>query len=273
MAGCRNTFGCVVLMFLLGNLGGAAERDVAINGIAADFWNAGEPGFSLAVVHKGELVFKNGYGLADVKNVLPIEADSSFRLASVSKQFTGLCIAMLAERGKLSLDDDIRKHLKVPWEGVTIAHLVYHSSGIPDYIDLIYRKWKSDTRPRNTDGIRLLNQHKPKLRFVPGRKHEYSNSGYIMLASIIEKVSGQTLPAFMQANIFGPLEMTHTQVWTPKARIHKRVFGYSERKKAKTFRLDDEDLANDFYGDGGIYSTAEDMAKWALALRSPKLLK
>jgi len=253
----------------------AAAQDKTIDSIAREYQIKDGPGFSLAVVHKGELVFKNGYGLADVKNTVAIEADSSFRLASVTKQFTALCIAMLAERGKLKFDDDITLYLKVPWKGVTIQHLVYHTSGVPDYIDMMYKNWKQKKRPVNADAIRLFTQYKMKLDFAPGKKHEYSNTGYILLASIIEKVSGMTFPKFMQENIFTPLKMKHSVVWTPTAKIHKRVFGYSKRRRAKKFRLDDEDMVNDFYGDGAIYSTAEDMAKWAAALymHSTKLVK
>ena len=163
----------------------SSDANPKIDGIAAGYWKEGEPGFSVAVVHKGKLVYKKGYGQADVKNGVAIEADSSFRLASITKQFTALCIAMLAERGKLKFDDDITLYVDVPWKGVTIQHLVYHTSGVPDYIDMIYKKWKKKERPVNSDAIRLFNETRPKLEFSPGQKYEYSNTGYIFLASII----------------------------------------------------------------------------------------
>ena len=233
----------------------------------------GSPGFAIAVIRQGKLIYRKGYGLADIKSGQSIDVDSSFRLASVSKQFTAMAIAMLAERGKLKYEDDITLYLEqLPRKGVTIQHLIYHTSGLPDYMDMVTQHWRKEQRPVNKDLINLFSKHKPKLYFRPGDKYEYCNTGYMLLASIIEKVSGQTLAEFMRENIFKPLKMEHSQIWSPDAKLHKRVLGYSKKTKTGEFQVDDENILNNIYGDGGIYATVSDMANWAIALDGNKLV-
>lgn len=152
----------------------------------------------ILVSQKGKIVYEKANGISDYKTKKPLTIDSTFNLASVSKQFTAMGIMILKEKGKLTYNDSIMKYLpNLPYKNVTIENLVHHTSGLPDYLELVEEKWDAKKMLTNNDVVALFSKYKPKVVFTAGKKYEYSNTGYAFLASIIEKASGQTFDQFM----------------------------------------------------------------------------
>jgi CubicO group peptidase (beta-lactamase class C family) len=226
------------------------------------------PGFAVLVVRGGTVVHSRGYGLANIKDKTPITAQTAFDLASVSKQFTALAVLILHERGKLSLEDDVRKHrpeLPARSQGrqVTVRDLLQHTSGLPDYSDLV-----DETRATNEDVLEAVVRHK---RVRPaGNRHRYCNTGYVLAALVVERVSGKKLPAFLKQEVFGPLRMEHTTVCAGPARTPERARGYVRGAGGK---LHPEPGLSPIYGDGSIFTTLEDMARWDAGLLAARLVK
>jgi CubicO group peptidase (beta-lactamase class C family) len=230
----------------------------------------GAPGAAVVVVRDGKIVHRKGYGLADLETRAPVRADTPFYLASVSKQFTAMAIMLLAEQGKLSYDDPLQKFFPdfpAFGNGITLRHLLYHTSGIPDYLnDRLVEDATDFTNARVLD----LVEHLKELKFPSGERYSYSNSGYILLAVTAARVSGQPFHQFMQEHVFGPLGMRHTRVYDEsKPVIPGRARGYS--RDGDAFKLDDYHLLT--AGDGGTFSTAEDLARWDRCLYTEKLVK
>jgi len=170
------------------------------------------PGCALAIVKDGKIVYKRGYGTANLDHGIPISSSSVFNIASVSKQFTAMSVALLASQGKLSLDDDIRKHLTdfPQYENpITIRNLIYQTSGIRDYSHLMSATGIRFQDAQDEDVYRILTRQK-ELNFKPGDEYLYSNSNYFLLAQIVKKASGKSLREFAQDNILKPLGMVHT---------------------------------------------------------------
>ncbi|MGH9971179.1 MAG: serine hydrolase domain-containing protein, partial [Pyrinomonadaceae bacterium] len=192
---------------------GASDRELttAINEALEKTFKPDEPGAAVIAVKDGKVIFRKGYGLANVELGVPVEPDMVFRLGSVTKQFTAVAILMLAEQNKLSLDDDITKFLPdyaTKGHKITIEQLLTHTSGIKNYTSL--PEWLSGWRKDMTvKEIIDLFKDQP-MDFAPGERWSYSNSGYILLGAIIEKVSGQTYQEFIEKNIFTPLGMKHS---------------------------------------------------------------
>jgi CubicO group peptidase (beta-lactamase class C family) len=230
----------------------------------------GTPGAAVVVVQDGKIVHRKGYGLADLETKAPVRPDTPFYLASVSKQFTAMAIMLLAEQGKLSYDDPLRNFFPdfpAFGNGITLRHLLYHTSGIPDYLnDRLVEDATDFTNARVLD----LVEHLKELKFPPGERYSYSNSGYILLAMTAARVSGQPFHRFMQERVFGPLGMKHTRVYDEsKPVIPDRARGYS--REGDAFKLNDYHLLT--AGDGGTFSTAEDLARWDRCLYTEKLVK
>lgn len=230
------------------------------------------PGLSLAVVRDGRIVKARGYGLANVEVNAPASEDTVFEIGSVTKQFTAAAILILVEEGKVGLDDRISKYLSgVPeaWNGVTLRHLLTHTSGlqnylvVPDFPD-IHRSGASH------DEITELFFKRLQLEFQPGETWAYSNSGYLLLGNILEKVSGKSYWDFLDERIFRPLGMTATRSSEPKAIMPHRASGYEWRAAGLENR---PALAENAYAAGSIVSTVRDLAKWDAALSAGKLLK
>lgn len=240
-----------------------------------------KPGAAVLVIENGRIVYQKGYGLADLKSERAIAPDTAFDLASVTKQFTAIAILQLAERGKLNLDEPLRKffpEFPAYADKITVRHLLGHTSGLPDYIELFLKSGKLDAEgktggfePTNDDIITLLAAQKEPL-FAPGDKWEYSNSGYAVLAKIIEKAAGKSFPQFIDENIFKPLKMTQSIVFSEKKpKILNRAISY--QKKNDAYADVDYTPLNLIYGDGSLNSTLEDLAKWDAALNTEKLVK
>ncbi len=211
------------------------------------------------------------YGLADLENKVPATPDTNFRLASVTKQFTAMAIMRLADAGKLSFDDSITKYFpEFPAYGksITIRHLLNHTSGLLAYEDLILA---GTTIPVLDINVLRLLQQQDKTYFPPGSQFRYSNTGYALLALIVEQVSGQTFAAFLRQNIFQPLKMEHTLAYeSGLSTVANRAFGYTPGNDG--FTRTDQSLTSSVLGDGGIYSSVNDLFHWDQALYGDKLV-
>jgi CubicO group peptidase (beta-lactamase class C family) len=229
------------------------------------------PGASVMVIRGGKILLAKSYGLADVEAKTPCAPDTDFRLASVTKQFTAMAVMILADEGKLSLDDPITKFFpEFPGYGkdITVRHLLNHTSGLPDYEDLIPEQTSIPVLDINV--LRLVEQQS-KTYFPPGTQFRYSNTGFALLALIVEKVSGRTFASFLDRKIFTPLKMTRTLAYEQGLSVvPNRAYGYSQ--KDGTFSRTDQSLTSSVLGDGGIYSSVNDLFKWDQALYTTKLV-
>ena len=257
-----------------------AGRSAEINDYADSEIEADGPGFALAVVAEGTVVHAAGYGLADLRSGLPVAADTIFHLASCGKQFTGLGVLMLAEEGKLQPDDPVGKHLPaIAGFGprVTIRQLLHHTSGIRDLYDDdgVKAVLARCERPANADLIRTyaeLGCPMAEKGTEPGDTFSYSNSGYELLGTIIEQVSGQSYHDFFASRVFDRLDMKDT-FSVPDRRI-------DDPRCATGYRLDDRDDfveagGNEFdnlVGSGSFYTTAFDLCRYEQALRTNSLI-
>jgi CubicO group peptidase (beta-lactamase class C family) len=227
-------------------------------------WNrADSPGAAVVVVKDGAVVYQRCYGSANLESRTPITSETAFDVASVAKQFTGLAIAMLIEQGKLSLDDDIRKHLPdVPDFGkpITIRHLLHHTSGLRDWPETLGLSGVDWGAPITMDTILEMVRHQRELDFMPGEEQQYCNTSYNLLAATVAKVTGKSFRAWTDANLFQPLGMKHTHFCEdPTKLIVHRAESYSPADE-KTYSRDISQLAAQ--GSSSLFTTAEDMAKW-----------
>ena len=183
-----------------------------IDHLFEQFTESGSPGCALGVMQKGELVYRQGYGLANLEYGVPITPSTIFHVASMSKQFTAMAVGMLASWGRLALDDDIRDYLPdVPDFGrpITIRHLLHHTSGLrSDLMLLIMAGYRLEDLIANDDVMVLIARQR-ELNFQPGEKFSYCGSGYLLLALLVERVSGKSFAQFCQEQLFEPLGISH----------------------------------------------------------------
>jgi CubicO group peptidase (beta-lactamase class C family) len=236
------------------------------------------PGVAVLVVKDGGKVFERGYGLRDLQGPAKIDPRTNFRLASCSKQFTSMAIMLLVHDGKLRYDQkltDIFPDLPAYAKTISIRNLLNHTGGLQDYETLMERpdnkgKWTDDHQIQDAEVLTLLEQTDHGM-FPPGTQWYYSNSGYVVLGLIVAKVSGQPFPEFLRQRIFAPLNMEHTQAYVKgQNEITNRAYGHT--KEGNTWKQTDQSSTSATLGDGGIYSSLEDLAKWDEALRTTKLL-
>ena len=229
------------------------------------------PGASVLVVRDGEAVVRRGYGRSDLAQGVEAGPATAYRLASVSKQFTAAAILLLAEDGTLAIDDPVRKWLpSLPREAeaVTLRHLLTHTSGLRDYEDLMPVPYDGQIRDA---GVLDLLEREHRLYFPPGSAYRYSNSGYALLALVVERASGMDYPAFLKARIFVPLGMHDSLAYVAGGpEVPHRAFGHSEVDGH--WQRTDQSSTSAVLGDGGIYSTIEDLARWDAALYDDSLL-
>jgi CubicO group peptidase (beta-lactamase class C family) len=230
----------------------------------------------------GKTQFLKSYGYRDYNNGQPLQSSDIFELASVSKQFTSMIIMMLQEEGKLQYNDPVEKYLVIPYRGITIRHLLTHTSGLPDYQAIMDTHWNKQKVAGNNDILEYLNQYAPPKVFEPGTKYEYSNTGYVLLASIAEKSSGKDFIELCRSRIFSPLNMHSTDIRTleKKASTLNFALGHIYFKESERYVRADSFPSSDYTiwlgnrkGPGRISSTAEDLLKWDQALYSTKLVK
>ncbi|HEX4960060.1 MAG TPA: serine hydrolase domain-containing protein [Thermoanaerobaculia bacterium] len=253
----------------------ADSTDLAksVDAVFADYAKPGSPGCSLAVIREGGIVYEKGYGLANVEHSVPIDPRQTvFDIGSTSKQFTAASILLLAQDGKLSLDDDVHKFLpELPDYGtpVTLRHLLHHTSGMRDYINVMgmgginVEDWTTDD-----DALAAIVRQKT-LDFKPGSEHSYSNSGYFLLSQVIKRVSGKTLRELAQERIFTPLGMTNTRILDDHtAIVPHRASSYAPLPTGG-FGVQASNWEQT--GDGGVQTTVEDLAKWDRNFYQPKV--
>jgi D-alanyl-D-alanine carboxypeptidase len=270
MNSCRRTI--VILLVFWGAVSAKAD-DVDVY-IEARMREMHIPGLALAVVRDGRTVRTDSYGLANAELKVAVTRETVFEIGSITKQFTAAAIMMLAEEGRVGLDDKISKYLAgVPaeWGAVTIRHLLNHSSGIQNYL-LLPGLFDATARPGQShdDIARLFFARLQRLEFQPGETWAYSNTGYLLLGNVIEKASGKTYWEFLEERIFKPLAMKASRSSEPAAVIGGRAAGYEWT--GNSFR-NRPALTENAYGAGSIVSTAGDMAKWESALYGERLLK
>ena len=226
--------------------------------------NPNSPGCSLAVIRNGDIIYKRGYGMADLDHGIPNTPTTVFHIASTSKQFTAAAIVLLAQEGKLSFDDPIRKYLpEMPDFGtpITIRHLLHHTSGIRDQWELLLLAgWRYSLDLITDDDIMSLLVRQKELNFQPGDDFSYSNSGYTLLGQIVKRVSGKSLREFTTERIFQPLGMADTHFRDDHAEIIKnQAYGYVPAPGGK-FRLSITNF--DTVGATSLLTTVEDLARW-----------
>jgi len=226
-----------------------------------------KPGVAVMIVQDGKVAFTKGYGLANLEYNIPVTPATVFDIASVSKQFTGYAISTLIQQGKISPEDDIHKYL--PWvpdfgKKITIRHLIHHTSGLRDWPEgLRAAGWRWEEAFGWQDIMRMVKQQK-ELDFEPGSKYQYSNTGYNLLSAIVEKVTGKTLPIWVDENIFKPLQMNSSQVLADYSIVIKNVAG-SYYQDGKDYHKASDMLTA--WGSSSIFTTVEDLAKWVIAFQ------
>lgn len=237
------------------------------------------------IIENGEIVFQGAFGIGNFNPVDSLKLNSVFRLGSVSKQFTAMGIMLLKEAGSLSYDQDIREFIpELPYTGITIRHLLHHTSGLPDYARIMDAHWKPDLaydNPErfisgNEDILKLLCAYKPPVHFKPGEKWEYSNTGYNLLATLISRASGTPFNDYLDKHIFKPAGMSNTSVYKYipgfDEQMPNRVFGFGTKFNGTDRFSTDAHYLNAAWGEGGIYSTLEDLMKWDRALYTEVLV-
>lgn len=250
-----------------------------IDAIFASLKSSNAPGASVLVVHDGKAVFRHGYGVSDLRTRSPIEADTDFRLASFTKQFTATCIMLLVHDGKIHYDEhltDIFPEFPKYGKSITVRNLLNHTSGLPDYEDLLMKQYPNppeDKIPQILDaGVLKLLEQQTAGQFPPGSKWQYSNSGYAVLAMIVEKVSGKPFGQFLHDRIFAPLKMNQTLAYEKgKNEVPHRAYGHTKEKDG-SWHETDQSPTSAVLGDGGIYTSIDDLERWDRALREHTLL-
>ncbi len=236
-----------------------------------EFDSRAAPGLSVMVIRKGRKLFARGYGLANLEDGIPCGPNTNFRLASLTKQFTAMAILILAQRKNLSLTERLPDFFPglPPWgRNITVRHLLTHTSGLVDYEAVLPKGLRLPVLDQ--DVLRLL-LRQDNTYFRPGAKYRYSNSGYALLALIVERRSGNTFARFLRDCIFAPLGMNGTLAYEEGvSTVPNRAFGYTRRRGG--FALTDQSLTSSVLGDGGIYSSVSDLYRWDQSLYTERLV-
>jgi len=257
--------GIVVLCTIPSNSSAADVIEDGIDNLVVQKVKPDSPGCAVIVIDDGRIVFKRGYGIANMGSGLPITAATAFNIESVSKQFTAACIALLVEKGKISLDDDIRKYLpEMPvYEcPIKIKHLIHHTSGIRDFEILRSLKGIPLDDSCSEQGLLDLIARQKQLNFRPGDMKRYSNSGYFLLGVIVKRVTGMSVGEYAQKHLFAPLGMTHTGYhYDPVRTAGNLAVPHVSDGAGKYHAQPVAPHVNDF-GYGGIHTTVEDLYLW-----------
>ena len=253
----------------------------ALDAIFSPLANASSPGLAVLVRKDGRTVFEHGYGARELRSFAKIDSQTNFRLASCSKQFTAMSTMMLVHDGKLRYDDkltDVFSDFPAYGKAISIRNLLNHTSGLLDYEDLMAaaekRKgaaiWTPTHQIQDAEVLDLLKQETAG-KFAPGRQWSYSNSGYVVLGLVVAEISGKPFAQFLRERIFASLGMSQTLAYQKgKSEVSQRAYGHS--KDAKAWKETDQSATSATLGDGGIYSSLEDLAKWDEALGQRTLL-
>ena len=229
---------------------------------------------AILVAKNEKIVYNSQIGFADFKKETPLNKSSIFQLASVSKQFTASAIMLLKERNQIKLTDTVNRYFpEFPYQHVTIKNLLNHTAGLPKYFWVAEHKWQQEKAPTNTEMMELLASSNVQRFFKPGRNFDYSNTGYFVLASIVEKISGTSFSSFLKRNIFEPLEMKDSYVYSFEndSINENQLDGYRLYRGWRHLKI--SSTVNDaIVGDKNVYTTAEDLFKWTVALNTGRLL-
>jgi CubicO group peptidase (beta-lactamase class C family) len=235
------------------------------------FQNDRVPGVSVAIIEKGQFIYNQSLGLANLELKIPASDKTNYRIASVTKQFTAMGIMILKQQGKLDYENPITDYFPgFPNMGkkITIRHLLNHTSGLVNYEDIIPQG--QTIQLKDKDALELI-KHQQGTYFTPGTQYQYSNSGYVLLGLIVEQVTGQSFAGFMKENIFTPLSMTESLFFEEGISVvNNRAYGYRETDNG--FVFNDQSLTSALLGDGGIYTSLQDYLKWDQALYGETLV-
>ena len=254
--------------------------DKKIDALFSVLTSPDDPGLAVLVRKNGRTLFERSYGVRDLHSRVLIDAHTNFRLASCTKQFTALAIMLLVHDGKLRYDETLTELFPdfPPYgNSITVQNLLNHTSGLPDYEDLMEAlekakgpRWTPERQIQDAEVLQLLKKERAG-KFTPRASWSYSNSGYVVLGLIVAHVSGKSYGEFLHTRIFGPLKMNHTIVFQKeKNAVANRAFGHTKDNDA--FKETDQSPTSATLGDGGIYSSLEDLAKWDEALGNHTLL-
>ena len=269
----------LVLLFIAGSTP-AADREAATSTLVKGLVANGEPGLAVLVRRDGRTVLERGYGVRDLRTRTPIDPRTRFRLASVTKQMTAATIMLLVHDGRLRYEDALTVALPgfpAYGSGVTIRHLLTHTSGLPDYEQLMENAekakgpmWSPERQIRDDEVLALL-QKETRGLFAPGASWAYSNSGYVLLGLVAARAAGKPFGDVLRERIFAPLGMTRTLAYEKgRNEVPDRAYGHT--KEPAGLRETDQSSTSATLGDGGVYSCLEDLAKWDEALRTNALL-
>ena len=229
---------------------------------------------AVLVAKNEKIVYENQIGTADFKKKTLLNKESVFQLASVSKQFTAAAIMLLNERNQIKLTDTVNTYFPdFPYKAVTIKNLLNHTAGLPKYFWIAEHEWQQEKAPTNSEMMEFLESTDVKRYFKPGRNFDYSNTGYFVLASIVEKISGTSFSSFLKKNIFEPLQMDHSYVYSFEndAIGEHQLDGYRLYRGWRHIKI--PGTVNDaIVGDKNVYTTAEDLFKWTKGLNSGSFL-
>src|SRR3974390_389005 len=248
--------------------------------VFASLADAHSPGFAVLVRKNGHTLFEHGYGVRDLRTASANDATTNFRLASCTKQFTAMAVMLLVHDKKLRYDEpltEIFPKFSAYGGEITIRSLLTHTSGLPDYAELMdaavasgHARWSETRQIQDKEVLQLLEAAK-RGKFVPGTRWSYGTSGYVMLGLVVAKVSGMTFPEFLHQRIFAPLGMNHTVAYVRGTNeVPDRAYGHS--KEGPRFHESDQSSTSATLGDGAVYSNLVDLAKWDDALRDHTLL-
>ena len=282
----RTTILAALLLFLslfrgsVPAIGQGANSAAQLDRIFADLTDSHSPGLAVLVRQNDRTVFEREYGVRDLKTKTLIDAHTDFRLASCTKQFTAMAVMLLVHDGKLRYDErltDVFPDFPAYGRSITIRNLLNHTSGLPEYEDLMDQasagqpsRWTADHQIKDAEVLRLLKAQNHG-KFAPGTKWSYSNSGYVVLGLIVAKTSGEPFEDFLNKRIFKPLKMNHTLAFVKgKNEVPDRAYGYSQ--KGGEFVETDQSSTSATLGDGGVYSNLQDLARWDNALEHHMLL-
>ncbi|WP_297337290.1 serine hydrolase domain-containing protein [Algoriphagus sp.] len=267
-----------VLLIFIGSFGLQAQ----VSQLESALGEAESKGYSgvMLVADKGEIIFEKAVGLRSFEEKIPLETTDLFEMASVSKQFTAMMVMMCKEKGLLDFDDPIEKYIRVPYPNISIRHLLTHTSGLPDYQAIMDEHWDKSKAAGNPEILEYLRRYAPAKRFEPGYNYEYSNTGYVILASIVEEVTGKDFVELSKEWIFDPVGMNHTAIRSleEKAQVSNFAAGHLQDEQgnyvnANRFRSSDYTLwLGNRKGPGRVSSTAQDLLLWDQALYSEKLV-
>ncbi len=250
------------------------SRVALLDSIYTQMYNNNEFNGNVLIAEKGTVLFEKSYGTANEQTKEKLNNNTVFELASVSKQFTAMAIVLLEKQGKLEYEDEISKYIPELqyYKDVKIEHLLYHTSGLPDYFELLETYWDKEKIATNKDIINLFMQHTPDFDYEPNTDYEYSNTGYMLLGTIVERASGMDYELFLKENIFEPAIMDKSLVYRRRyapRNIENIAQGYLYSDSLKIKVLPDEkgndDLiyfADGVFGDGMVNSTTKDLLKW-----------